>query len=650
MSSIRRNEAPWNQTGFQKVADDIKRQQGIMVYIENILKEIMGDSIIQNQLSEKRKYLTEIIGTESDKGRPRDNIPSSFLPEQVVLTPEEAAKDVITPEIAKNMGERGRAVLTKLWIRQAHMLARKTASLVRGSPMIETTCCLSNIEIPGTFWRSAPDFPQLGKRSLVPYQQGQFLLTEFIPRPASSLVAEPDKELYYRIFLKYCFQGPRKGSPHEPGLTNNCPWCGFQFPTIPSVMDSDTEGKTALASQNVNTGTDEFISLLDTIHSVNKVVPLKKQELRSVSEIMDEFSRIEPAPIENWAEIIKTTTKNFLSLPADADKGDLALAAGPISEVTSNSEEIIRQRITIDAYQTLLENVVNLSWTNFFEVLQTYFVTPIQRLLSGFNPTSLFVPIEMRKELSDIHVKDDIQPILDNELSLITLKGEDFRKAQYNFARYKLHYFIKQLSSILPYKNKLRSIVVPGRDTTLVYIQRALLYGPLATLINPSEIPPGAEITSPVKSVGDPSMKFLLDIIVFSLNRFNKEKLSFNDQQIKEMIAIRDEKERANIIAEYNKLTDEERAIELMNQRLGIGKWAVGGTKLIYAYDKDYYDLERQKRIAAGIIDFPGSGSGEPVPPEGRPVDDFGFPIFTDNEFEREGGYNHNQHGDDDYE
>jgi hypothetical protein len=34
----------------------------------------------------------------------------------------------------------------------------------------------------------------------------------------------------------------------------------------------------------------------------------------------------------------------------------------------------------------------------------------------------------------------------------------------------------------------------------------------------------------------------------------------------------------------------------------------VGGTKLIYAYDKDYYDLERQKRLAAGIIDFPGSG------------------------------------------
>jgi hypothetical protein len=93
-----------------------------------------------------------------------------------------------------------------------------------------------------------------------------------------------------------------------------------------------------------------------------------------------------------------------------------------------------------------------------------------------------------------------------------------------------------------------------------------------------------------------------------------------------------------------------ERAVELMNKRLGLGKWAVGGTKLIYAYDKDYYDLERQKREAAGIIDFPGLGPDQMEAFEGREVDEFGFPVYGDAEFEREGGYNHNQHEDDDNE
>ena len=613
VSSINRNEAPWNQTGFQKVADGAKRQQGIIIYIENILKEIISDDVIQAELNEKRKYI------EKDLQYTNDIIPASFLPEQIIITPEEAAKDIITPEVVANMGNKSK--LVRLWIRQAHLLSKKTASLVRGSPVIETSCCLMSIEEPGTFWNDK-DLPPLDKRTLVPNQQGQFLVTEFIPRASSTFVAEQDKELYYRIFLKCCFQGPRKGHSHEPGLTNSCPWCGFQFPTIPAIMDTDTEGKGALASQNIITGTNEFVDLLDTIHNVNIVESIKSMELTSITQIMEDFSMIQPVPIKDFKDILMVTTKNFLSLPPDADKGDIALAAGPISEVTAESEKVINDRITSESYKVLLEEIVQLSWVNFFQVLQNYFITPFQRMLSQFDRASLFIPIELQKELSNIHLKEDILPILDNDMALLS-KGS-LKDPKFNLAASKMEYFLKQMSAILAFKNKIRPIVVPGRDITLVYIQRALLYGPLATLINPSEIPDGTEMKSAVKSVGDPSLKYLLEIVALTLNKFNKERLTFSDQQLKEMIAIRNEKERSNIIAEYSKLTDEERAVELMNQRLGLGKYAVGGTKLIYAYDKDYYDLERQKRSAAGIIEFPGSKDEE--------------------------GYEHNQHADDDFE
>ena len=365
---------------------------------------------------------------------------------------------------------------------------------------------------------------------------------------------------------------------------------------------------------------------------------------------MEDFSSITPAPIPNWREILLETTQKFLSLPPDADRSDIVLAAGQISEATNESEKIINERITSDVYKTLLEEIVQLSWVNFFQVIQSYFITPLQRMLTQFSSRSLFVPIELIKDLSAMHVEDDIVPILENDIVLLTQKGDDLKSPQFNLAKSKISYFLKQMSAILAYKNKIRSIVIPGQETTLVYIQRTLLYGPLATLINPSEIPQGTEMKSPVKSVGDSSMKYLLEIIVLTLNKFNKERLAFSDSELKEMIAIRDEKERSNIIAQYSKLTDEERAIELMNQRLGLGKYAVGGTKLIYAYDKDYYDLERQKRLAAGIIEFPGSGNGEMLPPDGRDVDENGFRIYNDDEMEKNGGYDNNQHGDDDNE
>jgi hypothetical protein len=150
--------------------------------------------------------------------------------------------------------------------------------------------------------------------------------------------------------------------------------------------------------------------------------------------------------------------------------------------------------------------------------------------------------------------------------------------------------------------------------------------------------------------MGDPSMRLLLEIVSLTLDKYDKEHLSFDDKEIKNLIAIRDEKERVNVVAEFNKLTDEERGIELMNKSLGIGKWAVGGTKKIFAYDKDYYDEERQKRLAAGIVEFPGRGNGEMNAPQGREVDDLGFNVYGDEEYEADGGYEHNQHGDDDYE
>jgi hypothetical protein len=476
------------------------------------------------------------------------------------------------------------------------------------------------------------------------------LVTEFIPRPIAADVVEPDSELYYRIFLKCCFQGPRVGQPHEPGLTNVCPWCGFDFQANPAVMDANTEGKSALASQKVDTSTEEFTKLLDTIHRVNNVEPVKMAEQSSVKQIMESFGDIEPAPIPGWSEIIEATTTGFLQLPNDADRGDIAIAAGPISEATSASETIIRERITDASYQRLLEDIVKLSWANFFQVIQAYFITPFERLLTQFSDASLFIPIELKKALSEDHVGKDIMPILQQDLQIVKAKETDLHKATLQLARAKLSYFVSQMSELLNFKNVIRPIVVPGREMTLVYIQRAMLYGPLATLINPGEIPAGTEIKSPVRSIGDPSMRFLLDIIALTLNKYKREKLSFNDQEIKELIAIRNEKERVNVIAEFDKLTDEERAIEVMNKKLGLGKWAVGGTKLIYAYDKDYYDLERQKREAAGIIDFPGLGPDQMEAFEGREVDEFGFPVYGDAEFEQEGGYNFNQHGDDDNE
>ena len=168
-----------------------------------------------------------------------------------------------------------------------------------------------------------------------------------------------------------------------------------------------------------------------------------------------------------------------------------------------------------------------------------------------------------------------------------------------------MSYCLKQWSAILPYKNIIRSTLIPGRDKALVYIQQLILYGTLSTLIDPDHIPDEAIIENPVKSSGQSSSRFIIQLLVHILTKYKKESISYNEEEIRAQIAIREEKERVFVINEFNKLTEEERQIELINKRLGLGKWAVGGTSLTYKYDADYYDLERRKREAAGIGSHP---------------------------------------------
>jgi len=652
ISSIRSKEMPW--MAYQMIPDDNVRQDGIAKSLVKIIDVIRMEDVIQAQLDEKRRYLLHIFGTSTidESSRTKDVIPASFLPEQVILTPEEAAKQVISQEVVETLGnERARASLIKLWIRQAHAIAQRTAYLIRGTAFSETTCCFNPIQEPGSYWKSLGELPSIHRRTLYPHRQGQSLLTNFVPRAAEAGVTEPNKELYFRLFLKCCFRGPRIGYSHQPGVTNQCLWCEFQFPTHPGTMNSDTEGKAALA--DVKTDTAEFTELLDIIHNVNRVEPIHVRRISSVKDCMNDLIDIQPPPIDNWVELMTITTKRFMELNhPDATAEDFALAAGELSNATAEARSHIERRMPFDSLHRIMDAIAHLSWVDFFKALQVYFVIPFQRILYNFSPDSFKIPIEMIQSLSEDHVDKDLRPILEKELAFLTANKGLISGNQIQFAKLKLEECLQQFKQLLPFMERIRPSVIPGRDRSLMYIQQAFLYGPLSMLIDPAHIPNTFGYQSSVAAMTDKSIEFLLKMVESSLRKYKRDtdSIPYDEQEIKNRIAIREEKERVNVIREFDKLSDEEREVELNNKRLGLGKWAIGGSKLIYAYDKDYYDLERQKRIAAGIIDFPGHGNGEMDEPEGRTSDNLGFRVYSDEEYEREGGYDNNQHADDDYE
>jgi hypothetical protein len=107
-------------------------------------------------------------------------------------------------------------------------------------------------------------------------------------------------------------------------------------------------------------------------------------------------------------------------------------------------------------------------------------------------------------------------------------------------------------------------------------------------------------------------------------NRFKEEGFKLTPEQIRELIAKRSEMEKSNILKKMTEMPRAAKEIEMIKMRLGLGDWSVGGTKGIYAYDQDRYDIERDQRAQAGIIDFPGYGPEGAAPTRG-PVDALGY-------------------------
>ena len=207
-----------------------------------------------------------------------------------------------------------------------------------------------------------------------------------------------------------------------------------------------------------------------------------------------------------------------------------------------------------------------------------------------------------------------------------------------------MEHFVKQLSAILPYKHKLNMNKIPSGDQMQEFMQEIILYGPMATLLDNSQLAP----SSKRRPINDPSGRYIRELIAYTLIKFDIEYMVYDEKKIKEMIEIRNEKERTMVLDRLNRMSDEEKEVELITKNLRMGKWAIGGR--IHALDGEIFDIEQQQRREMGISDFPGWVAGEYADPKGMAMDEYGNMLFSDEDMEREGGYDTNQHAYEDNE
>lgn len=638
IGSIMKNEEPWNQTGLQK-ENEGKRLEFLKTKTFITIKQLLQSVEIQQVLANKRKYLRDIYGSELSGQAALDEISEFFLPPQRIITSKDAqkAETIIIPEVNTHMTTMARAAI---WIQKANAIAKEEGAqkgdIVIGSPFIRGATAYSDVEVPQGFWmKKEHRLPELPVRELKMGALATRLVVPFVPRPLQNILISAPENLYFVLFQNVCYQGPRKGYPHEFMYDHTCMHCGFLMtPFTESLEDIDIKQKlgailaqkseieqkrvdhikTLFEQQGVQINEETFTDLLDQTHRNYSVVPYKPIQHKGVFDALREFALLDPPPMPGWPAVMENLITAFANLRPDSSLADITEALSELSRLGKDAYDIISSKIADKDVLLGLQNIVSFEPSQLqekpseiAEIISSYFILPFQRLLNNVDPAIL------RKLSPDLYnlIKnssshmEDINQILDTHNIVIRQFIGDFAPNRNEFAKAKLKMFIAQISQVPVILRKVMITTLPGVERTFKYLIQALIFGPISQLINPNELPSVKYTQSASAAIRDAgSARIINQLVTLTLKRYNSEKLVYSADMIQQLLEDRAEKERMKVLNDFDKLSKEERETEKQMKQLGIGKWGLDGTNAVRKYNSDRYEIEKIERKEAGHLDF----------------------------------------------
>jgi len=609
ISKIETTEGVW-ANGFQTVPiKDNKRAASIQDLMQRYLTKLVATNItVQTDLEKRRAYTAK---TDKDIYH-KEVLPKSFLPrmESAETEAETATQAPSIPEGSR--GAFGEVLKSDAWIRAVHQLARTNTVVTKGSPYSEASCCFSELSVPGKMLREASLPPMPVQPTLEQtFKRNTILTIPIHVRPLQLFQATPALEGAYRVFLELCWKGPRVGLPHEIGYDFQCDWCDTKVPTkyrFPDVNSSGTpilneqELRSEFDSQSIVVTDQSFQALLDASHKRTQFIQYTSPLPQTPNAVIESLERVEP--ISNWSSILQTTLEHIYAIKGTPSGADSISALSPLRDAVAIQETVLEQTERIGkAGLKLLTSLVDGPVYIALEVIQSYFLIPAQRLLTNYDSKQTLVVQKLYK-LSEKHM-EAVHTILHNHTDyteqLHLYPDDDAAYELLTKAREKLETFVTTLSGLIKQAHELRitriqttmELPVSVFSTFLKEVVRAIVIGPIASLVNPDILPSNPSYEGTDASSSD---TFVVTFIHAMLLKYKKEYLSYNPLVVKQKLEDSKEREKQRFIGELDKLKDQdERRVELMKKRLGLGKWSIGGTKLVYAYDPDQWDKNREE-------------------------------------------------------
>ena len=627
----------------------------------------------------------------------KDKLPAGFMPEPFVQFPAQVVNEPFagdpTSAVAsmnisgtdgpkKNIRYRLAVLYSQLKL-EAHKKAEKDGMLIYGSdrsdsfasPMSLADVKRGGLQVLGLVpleeeaRRLAVALRTIDLRTPTSTPAGTHIWTPWTPRVEPELKVEIPKNILYKLFLRNCYKGPTIGAPHKLGFGNACKNCGFQFPVSMDIIDPEKEGKPALDAQGVDYSETEFEKILAARREKRSqalfVRPDEPELLKNIQKWI-ETPIMGPDDAGMWQEVAVILQGLYNAKTVDNPMAR-AVAWGDFVKRTDNAKEVLKQKVAGSASRKTRATAVAATFVNNIEILTQHPFT------SGFDSMmNTFVsPLMQKAQAHQISTITSLRPIKERGKGDVIF-AHGIKKGDEILARGIKQWMkisgehTKLLNDIMAHHSELigggsiqmrevckrvgrelgrwlqmwkRQIfeepLLGFTETEGQYVLLFVIIRLLLEITNPTSWI-YKELPTEVGQQKPDAETVMKEVVVFIAE--NMEKTVSNtklpsQKELEEILLKRAEIERNYVIDIFDKLDDDEKPLEKLQKKLGLGKWAIG--RNVRDYSVELFEHDRNQRIAMGLRDAPQLTGGR------QTREDLGFASLGGGESRADRAYDH---------
>lgn len=457
-------------------------------------------------------------------------------------------------------------------------------------------------------------------------------------------------DIYYKLFLKYCYRGPQIGEAHEISNGNRCRQCKLTLGPGQTVADIK-DGPGFLASQlgelRVEMTDAEFNALSDAVRRRRILAEAESATrepwfdgLKALSATLAESNS---EGLQQLATTLDSVLTEAIAAVKEIDEDGRLTIWEPIALLMDGCRTAIGEKLpgAGGAAMSIFDIMTEDPFVEGPRALQEYWCAKMEA--TGVGHAIVEVKTARWFAISEEHSERINRILSENSLWFKGVLSDELRGILANAAGALGPVIQTWLAAVHPEPSGSH---IWGASEAQVLL-RAIVLQIWKDLVSPvswlyEELTDAAErdaIAMEVAAWSDALMRHAKQQYV----RYSKER-------IRQILQQRAELERTSVVEEFESIKDNDlRAAELMLKQFRIGRWA--GGKDLRKLDPDRYDAESEQRRRMGIVDAPveqiqlEESGGAPAAAAAAP--DYGFAAAA---AAPEAGYDVNQADDgDDY-